>query len=153
MVWVYIISSIVWGLIWGFAASAIAYNRGYGDEDVKWFWLGFFFSFIAVIIIATKPAYQPAVIPAKTEKERQQEILDDGGWKCVCGRVNYHYVSSCACGRSKREGNVKNQIKEEPQKLEEENDIAKIKKFKELLDSGIITQEEFEAKKKQLLGL
>lgn len=28
-----------------------------------------------------------------------------------------------------------------------------IKKFKELLDSGIITQEEFEAKKKQLLGL
>ena len=48
---------------------------------------------------------------------------------------------------------MKNQIKEEPQKLEEENDIAKIKKFKELLDSGIITQEEFEAKKKQLLGL
>lgn len=28
-----------------------------------------------------------------------------------------------------------------------------IKKFKELLDSGIISQEEFEAKKKQLLGL
>ncbi|MBO0962948.1 SHOCT domain-containing protein [Neobacillus sp. MM2021_6] len=26
-------------------------------------------------------------------------------------------------------------------------------KFKELLDSGIITEEEFEAKKKQLLGL
>ena len=28
-----------------------------------------------------------------------------------------------------------------------------LKKFKELLDMGIITQEEFEAKKKQLLGL
>lgn len=28
-----------------------------------------------------------------------------------------------------------------------------LKKYKELLDSGIITQEEFEAKKKQLLGL
>ena len=28
-----------------------------------------------------------------------------------------------------------------------------IKKYKELLDNGIITQEEFEAKKKQLLGL
>ena len=28
-----------------------------------------------------------------------------------------------------------------------------LKKFKELLDSGVITQEEFEAKKKQLLGL
>ncbi len=28
-----------------------------------------------------------------------------------------------------------------------------LKKFKELLDAGIITQEEFEAKKKQILGL
>ena len=28
-----------------------------------------------------------------------------------------------------------------------------IKKFKELFDSGIITEEEFNAKKKQLLGL
>lgn len=28
-----------------------------------------------------------------------------------------------------------------------------LKKFKELLDSGIITQEEFDAKKKQILGL
>ena len=28
-----------------------------------------------------------------------------------------------------------------------------LKKYKELLDSGIITQEEFDAKKKQLLGL
>lgn len=30
---------------------------------------------------------------------------------------------------------------------------VEIKKFKELLDQGIITQEEFDAKKKQLLGL
>ena len=28
-----------------------------------------------------------------------------------------------------------------------------LKKYKELLDMGIITQEEFDAKKKQLLGL
>jgi len=28
-----------------------------------------------------------------------------------------------------------------------------IRKYKELLDEGIITQEEFDAKKKQLLGL
>lgn len=28
-----------------------------------------------------------------------------------------------------------------------------LKKFKELLDSGVITQEEFDAKKKQLLGI
>lgn len=153
MFWVYTIASILWGLVWGFATRAVARNRGYGDEDVKWFWLGFFFSFIAIIVAATKPEYQPPVVHVKTEKERQQEILDEGGRKCVCGRVNYHYVSSCACGKNRREGEVKKQIREEPQKIEEKSDTAKIKEYKELLDSGIITQEEFDAKKKQLLGL
>lgn len=33
------------------------------------------------------------------------------------------------------------------------NNVEEIKKYKELLDMGIITQEEFDAKKKQLLGL
>ena len=33
------------------------------------------------------------------------------------------------------------------------NKFEEVKKFKELLDSGIITQEEFNAKKKELLGL
>jgi FtsZ-binding cell division protein ZapB len=33
------------------------------------------------------------------------------------------------------------------------NNFDEIKKFKDLLDSGIITQEEFDTKKKQLLGL
>ena len=31
--------------------------------------------------------------------------------------------------------------------------VEELKKFKELLDAGIISQEEFEAKKKQMLGL
>lgn len=31
--------------------------------------------------------------------------------------------------------------------------VDEIKRYKELLDTGILTQEEFDAKKKQLLGL
>ena len=34
-----------------------------------------------------------------------------------------------------------------------QSNADELKKFKELLDSGVITQEEFEAKKKQLLGV
>ena len=34
-----------------------------------------------------------------------------------------------------------------------QSDAEEIKQFKELLDSGVITQEEFDAKKKQLLGM
>ncbi|MBE6680442.1 MAG: SHOCT domain-containing protein [Ruminococcaceae bacterium] len=35
----------------------------------------------------------------------------------------------------------------------ESSNADELKKYKELLDSGVITQEEFDAKKKQLLGL
>ena len=34
-----------------------------------------------------------------------------------------------------------------------QSNADELKKFKDLLDAGIITQEEFDAKKKQLLGL
>ena len=37
--------------------------------------------------------------------------------------------------------------------LQNTSPIEEVKQFKELLDAGIITQEEFDAKKKQLLGL
>ena len=35
----------------------------------------------------------------------------------------------------------------------EKDPIEEVKKFKELLDLGAITQDEFDAKKKELLGL
>ena len=37
--------------------------------------------------------------------------------------------------------------------IQEKSSADELKKYKELLDMGIITQEEFDAKKKQLLGL
>ena len=37
--------------------------------------------------------------------------------------------------------------------IQEKSSADELKKFKDLLDSGIITQEEFDEKKKQLLGL
>lgn len=44
-------------------------------------------------------------------------------------------------------------IEESQPKKEEKTTVEQMKEFKELLDLGIITQEEFDAKKKQLLGL
>ena len=37
------------------------------------------------------------------EETRKQDILKNGGWKCDCGRANFDYVSTCACGKNKRE--------------------------------------------------
>ncbi|MBQ8427123.1 MAG: SHOCT domain-containing protein [Clostridia bacterium] len=36
---------------------------------------------------------------------------------------------------------------------EQTNTVDELKKYKELLDSDVITQEEFDSKKKQILGL
>ena len=42
---------------------------------------------------------------------------------------------------------------QQSEKDESKDSVTEIKKYKELLDSGIITQEEFDTKKKQLLDL
>ena len=35
--------------------------------------------------------------------QNEKDLLNNGGWKCVCGTVNASYVSSCSCGKTKRE--------------------------------------------------
>ena len=42
---------------------------------------------------------------------------------------------------------------QQSQHEDKKDPVAEIKKYKELLDSGVITQEEFDKKKKQLLDL
>ena len=47
-----------------------------------------------------------------------------------------------------------NQMKDEENTIKNQNDpYDELKKIKELLDMGIITQEEFDTKKKELLNL
>ena len=52
-----------------------------------------------------------------------------------------------------RQDKLANVMQETLKKEGSQSTADELKKFKELLDSGIITQEEFDAKKKQLLGL
>lgn len=178
--------SVVWGIIWGFAAREIIINRGYGEEATKFFWLGFFLSFIAVIIAASRPVYRSewsspsrSIIVPKTisgsdpYSDNLMTRVPDGGWRCSdCGKAHYSYETSCSCGRSRfdtapsvkkeevipttDEKSVDNRINTEGQTDKtnsEQSPFDEIRKYKELLDEGIITQEEFDAKKKQLLGL
>ena len=61
----------------------------------------------------------------------------------------FNTVSKLLLERQNQQKSKETVVKQEiPQSSADE-----LKKYKELLDSGIITQEEFDAKKKQLLGL
>lgn len=180
MVYFYVIV-IVQSIIFGFATKAVIRNKGYDDN---WFWWGFCFGFIALIVACAKPqnidysfyngqpsqptytSYRPSYgssLSNAADKVRNEKLLAAGGWKCSCGRVHEPYVSSCTCGKSKSEVKdaaykkkqeaEKKQVEEKKQaeNMDEASKASAIKKYKELLDMGVITQEEFEAKKKQLL--
>ncbi len=94
-------------------------------------------------------------------------------WKCSCGRFNANYVSSCVCGQNKHQAiSVKttpgatkpapnHYIPATPGTLQaaprtisadEFKNISALKEYKALLDSGVITLAEFEAKKREILN-
>lgn len=164
---VYLIVIIVRGAIWGIATNYVLENKGYNEN---WFWWGFFFGLIALIVALTKPdihsSYKGRYHEEIARSIRENDLLRAGGWKCTCGSVNANYVSTCSCGRNKRDidletarkenannGLVGQEIVMDKKEQAEAKTISAIKEYKELLDAGILTEEEFEAKKKQLLGL
>ena len=60
----------------------------------------------------------------------------------------YECIVKLLSNRQNKNGAASNQVV-----LYNQSTADELKKYKELLDSGVITQEEFDAKKKQLLGL
>lgn len=142
-----IIILIVRGLIFGFATQAIIDNKGYYEN---WFWWGFFFGLLAVLVALAKPV-------SRTNDSSNTDYSSglEGGWKChFCNRTNPSYTGTCACGRTKEdtENFEVERIQQMNQaKAKEEDSLDKLKKLKELLDMGALTQEEFDGKKKELL--
>lgn len=56
-------------------------------------------------------------------------------------------------GRIIQKKHLFSNINNDQELLEEEKTVSAIRMYKDLLDDGVITEEEFEEKKKQLLGL
>lgn len=86
----------------------------------------------------------------------------ENGWKCSkCGKINQNYVGTCGCGMRKQNNTPISQrtavTSQESQETIKKSQINistadEIKRYKELLDTGAITQEEYDRKKKELLG-
>ncbi len=80
------------------------------------------------------------------------DILKKGGWKCSCGKVNYNYDDTCvSCGKTK--GFEKHGYEEKYENtVEQEFENAELlTEYKHLAENGVITQEDFENKKHELL--
>ena len=206
VIFLYAAIYIVQGIIWGWATNKIVENKGYNEN---WFWWGFFFGLIALIVALTKPdingqqqtAYTPMYGNVSNNSStlfREKRVASGTEWTCAyCHRINQAFVGTCACGHSKSESDEKHRrdqaetrafiearpssqpnsfegfaapLKEEHpvfsaatnqpvqskpvvDEQTEETKVKAIRQYKALMDEGIISPEEFEAKKKELLGL
>ncbi len=155
---------IIQGLIFGYATQTVIYNKRYEEN---WFWWGFFFGFIALLVAIAKPELHYSTSDEQTflrgfaNEATGNRIMREGGWECAfCHAKNQSIVLTCACGKSKDDTDEKNRLEEKKRTEQqqsaknhsESNTIELLQKYKDLLDSGTITQEEFDEKKKQLLG-
>ncbi len=107
------------------------------------------------------------------QEEENKRVLAEGGWKCAnCHRANPSYISTCNCGvsksnnvpivfernptpieRPKTKPVLESEHKQEKEVKEAFSSADEILKLKQLLDAGVLTQDEFDAKKRQILGL
>ena len=126
-----LIGFIIWGVVWGYATNAVIKNKGYEES---WFWWGFFFGFIALIVALTKPeckkpTYENDLSELKpvftndttSPKKEEPKVVYDS----TVTRSNTDYMA---------------------------NTELQIKDMQELLRKGYVTEDEYQIKKKEILG-
>ena len=137
---------VAYRALFGAAVDRVITGKGY--EEI-WFWWGFFFGFLALLVALAKA---DASGGARPPEDRKEALLQEGGWICQrCGQVNPAYTGTCGCGAAKRDrGAPEAEAQREARELAH---AQSLKAYKELLDAGALTQEEFDRKKAELLGL
>lgn len=75
----YLLIGILWGVVWGLIVKSVIENKGYQEN---WFWWGFFFGIIALIVALTKPDVNTtkAMVELEPEVKQQEkeEIITEG---------------------------------------------------------------------------
>lgn len=159
MEWIPFIVNMVFAFIFGGITKAINESKGYAGGFAWGFWLGI----IGILVVAfRRPVYSPPtksiIIPEHEEILPPQAVSQPDspeGWQCTCGRFHPRYVTSCVCGNNKHDAlNPKTQsdTQDAAEPVDETKNIAALKEYKQLLDDGVLTQEEFDEKKKAILS-
>lgn len=162
-----VLISLIYSFVCGFATAAVRERKGYGRN---WFWLGLSLGVVPFIIACAIPArHYPGTeedpyrykIDSPGEPEQSlfaddsyvQQTVAAGGWQCSCGRANPAYVSTCTCGLNKRQNDnsetahaARVAARAEQRRAAE----SELRKYKVMLDSQLISVEEYNAKVREL---
>ena len=138
------------------------------------FWWGFFLGVLGIIIVAFRPKDDSNTItPRMVVYCKKCKKISKFYYVCkTCGlpmtetTISWNEWNSFSDNKKEEllkafskgqyltgEDNVYESVDNRSESISVERVADDLKKLKELLDSGILTQEEFDAKKKQLLGL
>lgn len=136
-----LIGYIIMLCIFGAISKHINESKGYYGGFAWGFWLGI----IGIIVVACRPENRSSYIHMDDYAHMDYE----NEWKCyACGRINQNYVTTCLCGCDK---NGKSTLPVPESKSGTGNVMSELKKYKEMLDAGLITDEDYENKKKELM--
>lgn len=129
---IYLLVYCVYGTVWGVVVNKVIENKGYREN---WFWWGFFFGFLALIVALTKPNIPRTTSDTGSYFNDTSSVVGKdyvfrgfgyegrvdqvpGGWRCQhCGKINAGYVGTCGCGCDKS-GNMPIKSPEQTQQAE-----------------------------------
>lgn len=133
---IYLLGFCIGCTIWGVVVNKVIENKGYQEN---WFWWGFFFGFLALIVALTKQNAPAITSDTASYFDNPRTVLGKdyvfkgfgyngqdrqtaGTWECRhCGKINASYVGTCGCGYDKSENMLvksSNQTQQvEPQRM------------------------------------
>ena len=161
---------LIWGFIIGIVCRKVVESKGYLDDENYGFSWGFWLGLIGLIVCAVKPPVgeyanktvvfqQPgnnqATNTDKNDSNNAKADDSDEYWICSCGTQNESIDSFCYnCFKEKpieETASEETTVKKDNQY--ESSITRQIKEISKLKEEGFITEEEYEAKKKQILGI
>lgn len=146
--------SVIGSAMCGIITSVINKRKGYNGG----FCWGFFLGVIGIFIVTMRNYKEDNDIMdrGQIKKENEKFLNERDGWECpCCNRLHGLFETICACGFSMNEEiiNEENEKNKETFIKAAKSEQELISKYKEMLDSGLITEEEFREKKKKILGI
>lgn len=155
---VWAVVTIIVACVMGVITKKINESKGYYGGFAWGFWLGI----IGIIVVACRSDARRSdgsgsqYMSGGYGGERENPLAYSGsGWTCAfCGRGNPGYKNLCDCGRSKNESDQKRAraVAAEPTHGKTAREVQ-LEGAKKMLDDGLITNEEYEAKKNRILGI
>ena len=107
----------------------------------------------AVVNMRTAPSMEGEIVKVLEQNSEVTKIGEDGEWsKIKWSDTETYYIYSTYLSTEKTPVKKEHYISSPAVMTTEDKKIETIKKYKKLLDEGVITEEEFEKKKKQLLS-